>query len=75
MRRATSNLPWVDVLPSEGLNVYSILRRTHLLLTQEGLQALLSRLRTPIFRGPLDRRRWEALQNGELQPIRRRATA
>ncbi len=27
LRRAAANLPWVDVLPQEGANVYSILQR------------------------------------------------
>ncbi len=27
LRRAAANLPWVDVLPQEGANVYAILQR------------------------------------------------
>ncbi len=33
IRRAAANLKFVDILPQEGLNVYSILERDHLVLT------------------------------------------
>ena len=63
---AASNLGWVDVLPPEGLNVYSILRRGHLVVTQAALSDLVTRLQTPIFRGPLDRARWRAAEEARL---------
>ena len=48
IRRAAGNLPWVDVLPQEGLNVYSILQRDQLVLTKAALDAAVERLRKPI---------------------------
>jgi large subunit ribosomal protein L4 len=42
---ASRNIPHVDVLPSQGANVYDILRRDTLVLTQDGLQALEARLK------------------------------
>jgi len=42
---ASRNLPHVDVLPSQGANVYDILRRDTLVLTKDGLQALEARLK------------------------------
>jgi large subunit ribosomal protein L4 len=42
---ASRNLPLVDVLPSQGANVYDILRRDTLVLTKDGLQALEARLK------------------------------
>ena len=48
MRRAAGNLPWVDVLPQEGMNVYSILQRDQLVLTKPALEAAVERLRRPI---------------------------
>lgn len=44
-RRAASNIPNVDVLPSQGANVYDILRRETLVLTKEAVQALEERLK------------------------------
>ena len=38
--RATSNLPRIDVLPSQGANVYDILRRDILVLTKEAVNEL-----------------------------------
>jgi len=64
---AASNLGWVDILPPEGLNVYSILRRGHLIVTQKALADLVIRFQTPIFRGPLDRARWAAETGAKLQ--------
>ncbi|MBL4720754.1 MAG: 50S ribosomal protein L4 [Alphaproteobacteria bacterium] len=43
--RAASNLPNVDVLPSQGANVYDILRRDQLVLTEAAVQALEARLK------------------------------
>ncbi len=44
-RRAARNLPGVDVLPSQGANVYDILRRQTLVLTKDAVQALEERLK------------------------------
>ncbi len=44
-RRAARNLPNVDVLPIQGINVYDILRRTKLVLTKAALDALEARFR------------------------------
>lgn len=43
--RAAANIPNVDVLPSQGANVYDILRRDTLVLTRAGLEALEARLK------------------------------
>ncbi len=43
--RATSNLPMVDVLPSQGANVYDIMRRDTLVLTKEAVADLTERLK------------------------------
>jgi large subunit ribosomal protein L4 len=43
--RATSNLPRIDVLPSQGANVYDILRRDTLVLTKEAVNDLTERLK------------------------------
>lgn len=43
--RATSNLPRVDVLPSQGANVYDIMRRDTLVLTKEAVADLTERLK------------------------------
>lgn len=42
--RATSNLPRIDVLPSQGANVYDILRRDILVLTKDAVSDLTERL-------------------------------
>ncbi len=44
-RRAARNLPLVDVLPSEGANVYDILRRDTLVLTRDAVAQLEARLK------------------------------
>lgn len=41
---ASRNLPLVDLLPQEGANVYDILRRDHLVLTQDAAKLLEERL-------------------------------
>lgn len=41
--RATSNLPKIDVLPSQGANVYDILRRDTLILTKDAVNDLVAR--------------------------------
>ncbi|AGH98856.1 50S ribosomal protein L4 [Micavibrio aeruginosavorus] len=42
--RATDNLPRIDVLPSQGANVYDILRRDTLVLTKDAVANLTARL-------------------------------
>lgn len=42
--RASGNIPEFDVLPSQGANVYDILRRDTLVITRAGVAALASRL-------------------------------
>ena len=42
---ATRNIPYVDVLPQLGANVYDILRRDTLVLTKDAVQALEARLK------------------------------
>ena len=43
-KRASSNIPEFDVLPSQGANVYDILRRDTLVITRAGVEALQARL-------------------------------
>ncbi len=43
--RAAANIPTVDVLPSQGANVYDILRRDTLMLTRSAVELLEARLR------------------------------
>lgn len=43
--RAASNIPNFDVLPTQGANVYDILRRDRLILTTEAVTALEERLK------------------------------
>ena len=43
--RATANLPKIDVLPSQGANVYDILRRDTLILTKDAVSQLTERLK------------------------------
>ncbi|MFD2233121.1 50S ribosomal protein L4 [Phaeospirillum tilakii] len=42
---ASRNIPYVDVLPQAGANVYDILRRDTLVLTREAVEALEARLK------------------------------
>lgn len=42
--RATNNIPKIDVLPTQGINVYDILRRDTLVLTKEAVEAITARL-------------------------------
>ena len=61
----------MNVLPPENVNVYSILQQGHLIVSQDALSDIITRLQTPIFRGPIDRARWEAQQEkaaGEILP-------
>jgi large subunit ribosomal protein L4 len=50
LRRAGRNLEGVDIVPACGANVYGILRRDVLILTQGAADALAARLRAPINR-------------------------
>ncbi|MFL5149092.1 MAG: 50S ribosomal protein L4, partial [Microvirga sp.] len=43
--RAARNIPNVDVLPVQGINVYDILRRDKLVLTRAAVDALEARFR------------------------------
>ena len=43
--RAARNIPKIDVLPQQGVNVYDILRRDTLVLTREAAQHLEARLK------------------------------
>ena len=42
---AARNIPNVDVLPVQGINVYDILRRQTLVLTKDAVDALEARFR------------------------------
>jgi large subunit ribosomal protein L4 len=42
---ATRNIPNIDVLPVQGINVYDILRRQMLVLTKSALEALEARFK------------------------------
>ena len=44
-RRAIANIPQVDVLPTQGANVYDILRRDVLVLTKSAVEKLGERLK------------------------------
>lgn len=44
----SSNLPWVDVIPAAGLNVYSILQRDYLILSKDAVDLVVENLRRPI---------------------------
>lgn len=43
--RAAKNIPLIDVLPTQGANVYDILRRETLALTRDAVEALEARLK------------------------------
>ncbi len=43
--RAARNIPNIDVLPVQGINVYDILRRKTLVLTKAALDALEARFK------------------------------
>ena len=44
-RRAARNIPNIDVLPIQGINVYDILRRDTLVLTKAAVEALEERFK------------------------------
>ncbi|WIA42503.1 hypothetical protein OEZ86_008490 [Tetradesmus obliquus] len=69
LRRAARNLPGVEILPSIGANVYSIVRKDVLVMTKPALDKLVERLRAPInrlgaaglaYRAKLEARRQQA---------------
>jgi large subunit ribosomal protein L4 len=43
--RAARNIPRIDVLPVQGINVYDILRHDKLVLTKAALEALEARFK------------------------------
>ena len=43
--RAARNIPQIDVLPVQGINVYDILRRDKLVLTRAAIDALEARFK------------------------------
>lgn len=45
LTRAAANIGWVDILPSQGANVYDILRRDTLVLTTDAVSSLEARLK------------------------------
>ena len=45
LAKASANVPNIDVLPSQGANVYDILRRDTLVLTKDAVEALEARLK------------------------------
>ncbi len=55
--RAARNIPNIDVLPVQGINVYDILRRKKLVLTKAAIEAIEAR-----FAGATEGRRTEAGQ-------------
>ncbi|KAJ8461374.1 hypothetical protein OPV22_034300 [Ensete ventricosum] len=50
LQLATRNLHYVNVLPSIGLNVYSILLHDTLVMTQDAVSRIVERMHTPINR-------------------------
>ena len=44
--RAARNIPHIDVLPVQGINVYDILRRKKLVLTKDAVEALEARFKS-----------------------------
>jgi len=44
-KSALSNIPQIDVLPTQGVNVYDILRRDKLVLTKAAIEGLMERLK------------------------------
>jgi large subunit ribosomal protein L4 len=44
VERSARNLPWASALRAEGLNVYDVLRHSHLVLTRAAVEAVQQRL-------------------------------
>ena len=49
-KRASKNLPHVQVMDQFGLNVYDILKHRSLVITKDALEALVKRVEEPIRR-------------------------
>ena len=50
LKLATQNLHYVNVIPSIGLNVYSILQHDTLVMTRDAINRIVERMHTPISR-------------------------
>ncbi|XBI81682.1 hypothetical protein VPH35_090535 [Triticum aestivum] len=50
LKLATQNLHYVNVIPSIGLNVYSILQHDTLVMTRDAVNRIVERMHTPISR-------------------------
>ncbi|VVA99789.1 unnamed protein product [Arabis nemorensis] len=50
LKRATQNLHYVNILPSIGLNVYSILLHDTLVMSRDAVNKIVERMHTPINR-------------------------
>ncbi|CAN8257581.1 unnamed protein product [Cochlearia groenlandica] len=50
LKRATQNLHYVNIIPSIGLNVYSILLHDTLVMSREAVNKIVERMHTPINR-------------------------
>jgi large subunit ribosomal protein L4 len=50
VKRASKNLPHVQVMHQFGLNVYDILKHRSLVITKDALEALVERVDRPIKR-------------------------
>ncbi|KAM0898240.1 hypothetical protein ACQ4PT_022047 [Festuca glaucescens] len=50
LKLATQNLHYVNVIPSVGLNVYSILQHDTLVMTRDAVNRIVERMHTPINR-------------------------
>jgi large subunit ribosomal protein L4 len=74
LRRAGRNLEGIDIVPVMGANVYGILRRDVLLLTEAAAEALAARLRAPINRLGAAGRAYEARMRAAAE-ARMRAAA
>jgi hypothetical protein len=68
VRRCTSNLEYVNILPAKGANVIDILRHKYLIITDQGLRDLTDRLTRPLNRGfkPLGYD-WKALKKTQAE--------
>ncbi len=67
LKLASKNLPYVDILPVEGLNVRAILLRENLVLTTEALYALGHRYDVPIDVDVGVRPAWSQPEGGYAQ--------
>jgi large subunit ribosomal protein L4 len=50
LKLATQNLHYVNIIPSIGLNVYSILLHDTLLMSRDAVNKIVERMHTPINR-------------------------